>query len=98
MAGLPCVRHLLDSYRVAGQRVPSELDTQRQHQPVIVWGGGPNANVSSASIAEMLREGLDAPEAFVGNKADDVKAAAGRRVRPARPYRLCVLLPRAGMP
>jgi hypothetical protein len=67
-----CMRHLLDSCRVAGQRVPAELDTQRHHQPVIVWGDGPNANVSSASIADMLREGLDAREAFVGNKAGDV--------------------------
>ncbi len=41
----------------------------------IVWDEGPNANVSSASIADMLKEGLDAPEAFVGNKAGDVKAA-----------------------
>jgi isoquinoline 1-oxidoreductase beta subunit len=41
----------------------------------IVWDEGPNANVSSASIADMLKEGLDAPEAFVGNKAGDAKAA-----------------------
>src|SRR5580704_1885949 len=40
----------------------------------IVWDDGPNVNVSSASIADMLKEGLDAPEAFVGNKAGDVKA------------------------
>ena len=41
----------------------------------IVWDDGPNANVSSASIADMLKEGLDAPEAFVGNKAGDAAAA-----------------------
>ena len=41
----------------------------------IVWDDGPNANVSSASIADMLKEGLDAYEAFVGNKAGDAAAA-----------------------
>jgi isoquinoline 1-oxidoreductase beta subunit len=41
----------------------------------IVWDEGPNASVSSASIAAMLKEGLDAKEAFVGNKAGDVDAA-----------------------
>ena len=41
----------------------------------IVWDDGPNANVSSASIADMLKEGLDASEAFVGNKAGDAAKA-----------------------
>jgi isoquinoline 1-oxidoreductase subunit beta len=41
----------------------------------IVWDDGPNVSVSSATIADMLKEGLDAPEAFVGNKAGDVKGA-----------------------
>jgi isoquinoline 1-oxidoreductase beta subunit len=41
----------------------------------IVWDEGPNANVSSASIAEMLKAGLDAEEAFVGNQQGDVKTA-----------------------
>jgi isoquinoline 1-oxidoreductase beta subunit len=41
----------------------------------IVWDDGPNAKVSSASIAEMLKAGLDAEDAFVGNKQGDVKAA-----------------------
>ena len=35
----------------------------------------PNAKVSSATIAAMLKEGLDADQAFVGNKAGDAKAA-----------------------
>jgi isoquinoline 1-oxidoreductase beta subunit len=43
----------------------------------IVWDDGPNASVSSGSIADMLKEGLDASEAFVGNHAGDVKAALG---------------------
>ena len=41
----------------------------------IEWDEGPNANVSSASIAEMLKAGLDAEHAFVGNQAGDIKAA-----------------------
>src|SRR5216683_8109424 len=39
----------------------------------IVWDEGPNAKVSSASIAEMLKAGLDAPEAYVGNANGDAK-------------------------
>jgi isoquinoline 1-oxidoreductase beta subunit len=41
----------------------------------IVWDEGPNAKVTSASIAEFLKEGLDADQAFVGNQAGDVKTA-----------------------
>ena len=41
----------------------------------IVWDEGANAKVSSASIAEWLKAGLDAPEAFVGNQNGDAKAA-----------------------
>jgi isoquinoline 1-oxidoreductase beta subunit len=41
----------------------------------IVWDEGPNAKVSSAEIAEMLKEGLDANQAFVNNQNGDAKAA-----------------------
>ena len=41
----------------------------------IVWDEGENAKVSSESIAAWLKEGLDAEQAFVGNKAGDAKAA-----------------------
>ena len=41
----------------------------------IEWDGGANTKVSSASIAEMLKEGLSADQAFVHNQAGDVKAA-----------------------
>ena len=41
----------------------------------IVWDDGPNGKVSSESIAAMLREGLDAKEAYVGNKGGDVEGA-----------------------
>src|SRR5213079_2463283 len=41
----------------------------------IVWDEGENAKVSSASIAEILKAGLDAEQAFVGNENGDIKAA-----------------------
>ena len=41
----------------------------------IVWDEGPNANVSSATIADILKAGLDAEQAFVGNQNGDAKAA-----------------------
>jgi isoquinoline 1-oxidoreductase beta subunit len=41
----------------------------------IEWDEGPNAHVSSATIAEFLRAGLDAESAFLGNQSGDVKAA-----------------------
>jgi isoquinoline 1-oxidoreductase beta subunit len=40
----------------------------------IVWDAGENAKVSSESIAKWLKEGLDADQAFVGNKNGDAKA------------------------
>jgi isoquinoline 1-oxidoreductase subunit beta len=43
----------------------------------IVWDEGPNAEVSSASIAETLKAGLDATDAFVGNQQGDAKGAIG---------------------
>lgn len=42
----------------------------------VVWDEGPNANVTSASIAKWLEEGLDpAQPAFTANKNGDAKAA-----------------------
>jgi isoquinoline 1-oxidoreductase beta subunit len=41
----------------------------------IVWDDGDNGNVSSETIAARLKEGLDADEAYVGNKQGDAKAA-----------------------
>ncbi len=40
----------------------------------VQWNEGPNAKLSSADIAVMLKSGLDAPEAYVGNSAGDAKA------------------------
>jgi len=41
----------------------------------VVWDEGANAKVTSASIAEFLKEGLDAEQAFIGNQSGDAKAA-----------------------
>jgi isoquinoline 1-oxidoreductase beta subunit len=41
----------------------------------IVWDEGENAKVSSASIAEILKAGLDADQGFVGNQNGDARAA-----------------------
>jgi len=41
----------------------------------IEWDEGPNAKASSADVAQTLKAGLDAPEAFVGNEAGDARKA-----------------------
>ncbi len=41
----------------------------------ITWEEGSNATVTSASIAEFLKTGLDAEQAFVGNENGDAKQA-----------------------
>ncbi len=44
----------------------------------IEWDEGPNANVTSAGVAAILKAGLDAPDAVVGNSVGDArKAIAG---------------------
>ena len=47
----------------------------------IEWDLGPNANVSSDSIAEFLKEGLTAEKAFIGNKQGDAPAALAGAAR-----------------
>lgn len=47
----------------------------------IVWDEGPHAKVSSESLAAWLKEGLDVPEAVVGNQNGDVKAAIAGAAR-----------------
>ena len=46
----------------------------------IAWDEGPNAKVSSATIADMLKEGLGADQAFVNNQNGDAKAATARAI------------------
>jgi isoquinoline 1-oxidoreductase beta subunit len=55
----------------------------------IKWDEGENANISSASIAEWLKAGLDAEQAFVGNQNGDVKtalASAAKKVEAVYSY------------
>src|ERR1700730_11073084 len=47
----------------------------------IVWDEGPNAKLSSASIAETLKAGLDASDAFVGNQNGDAKDAIAKAAK-----------------
>jgi isoquinoline 1-oxidoreductase beta subunit len=75
--GMPGVRHVV---QVGDSAVAVVADTWWQAQTAldalpIAWDEGPNAKVSSASIAEMLKAGLDADQAFVRNQNGDVKAA-----------------------
>src|ERR1700724_92534 len=41
----------------------------------IVWDPGENAKASSATIAEFVKTGLDAEQAYIGNKTGDAPAA-----------------------
>ena len=41
----------------------------------VTWDEGPNAKISQANIDSMLKAGLDAEQAFVGNQAGDAKKA-----------------------
>ncbi|MFS2035175.1 molybdopterin cofactor-binding domain-containing protein [Polaromonas sp. CT11-55] len=55
----------------------------------IEWDNGPNVANSSASVAQMLKAGLDAPDAAVGNQNGDAKAAlasAARRIEAVYAY------------
>lgn len=47
----------------------------------IEWDYGPNVKESSATVAAMLKAGLDAPEAAVGNQNGDAKAALASAAR-----------------
>ena len=75
--GMPGVRHVV---QVGDSAVAVVADTWWQAKTAldalpIAWDEGPNAKVSSATIADMLKAGLDADEAFVANENGDVKAA-----------------------
>ena len=74
--GMPGVKHVLP---VGDSAVAIVADTWWEAKTAldalpIVWDEGPNAQVSSATIAEMLKQGLDAPQAFVRNQNGDAKA------------------------
>ena len=73
---MPGVRHVV---QVGDSAVAVVADTWWEAKTAldalpIVWDEGPNAAVSSATIALMLKAGLDADQAFVRNQNGDVKA------------------------
>jgi isoquinoline 1-oxidoreductase beta subunit len=77
VTGMPGVRHVL---KVGESAVAVVADTWWQAKTAldalpIVWDEGENAKVTSAQIADMLKAGLDADQAFVGNQNGDAKAA-----------------------
>ena len=79
--GMPGVKHVLP---VGDSAVAVVADTWWQAKTAldalpIVWDEGPNAKVSSATIAEMLKAGLDADQAFV-----PTRTATSRPPSPAR--------------
>ena len=47
----------------------------------IEWDLGPNAKTSSADVAKILKAGLDAPDAVVGNENGDARAALASAAR-----------------
>jgi isoquinoline 1-oxidoreductase subunit beta len=83
VAGMPGVKKVVQSGDAAVAVVADtwwQAKTALEALP-IVWDDGPNAKVSSTSIAEMLRAGLDAPEAFVGNQQGDAKDAIAKAAK-----------------
>src|SRR6266403_413336 len=75
--GMPGVRHVV---QVGDSAVAVVADTWWQAKTAldalpIAWDEGPNKQVSSATIAEMLKAGLDADQAFVRTQVGDVKSA-----------------------
>jgi isoquinoline 1-oxidoreductase subunit beta len=77
VTGMPGVKHVV---QVGDSGVAVVADTWWQAKTAlealpIVWDEGENAKVSSGTIADILKAGLDADQAFVGNQNGDVKAA-----------------------
>jgi isoquinoline 1-oxidoreductase beta subunit len=91
IAGMKGVRKVL---QVGDSAVAVVADTWWQARTALAalpieWDDGPNAKVSSASIAEMLKAGLDAQNPFVGNQQGDARAAiagAARKVEAVYSY------------
>src|SRR5438105_10183444 len=77
VTGMPGVRHVV---KVGDSGVAVVADTWWQAKTAldalpIVWDEGENAKVSSATIADWLKAGLDAEQAFVEIQNGDVKGA-----------------------
>ncbi|HEX8828408.1 MAG TPA: molybdopterin cofactor-binding domain-containing protein, partial [Xanthobacteraceae bacterium] len=93
--GMPGVKHVV---RVGDDAVAVVADswwrakTALEAVPV-EWDEGANAKVSSATIADFLKEGLDSDQAVVGNQTGDAPAALAGAVKVvealyAFPYRI----------
>ena len=83
VTAMPGVRHVLP---VGDNAVAVVADTWWQAKTAleklpVTWDDGPNAAVSSATIAARLREGLDATDAFVGHRIGDAPAALAAATR-----------------
>jgi isoquinoline 1-oxidoreductase beta subunit len=77
IAGMPGVKKVVQSGDAAVAVIADtwwQAKTALEALP-IVWDEGPNAKVSSATIAEMLKAGLDAQDVFIGNQQGNAKGA-----------------------
>ena len=89
--GMPGVKHVV---QVGDSAVAVVADTWWEAKTAldalpIVWDEGANAKVSSATIADMLKEGLDADQTFVRTQVGDVKGAiagAAKKVQAVYAY------------
>ena len=75
--GMPGVKHVV---RVGDDAVAVVADSWWRAKTAlealsVAWDKGKNAKVSSATIADFLKEGLDSDQAIIGNQAGDVQAA-----------------------
>ena len=75
--GMPGVKHVV---KVGDSAVAVVAERWWQAKTALdalpaTWDGGENAKVSSATIAEFLKSGLDAEQAYIGNEHGNVKQA-----------------------
>ena len=88
---MPGVKHVL---RLGDHTVVVVADTWWRAKTAldavkITWDEGLHANASSASFAEVIKAGLDAPEAAIGNRNGDARAAlagAAKRIEAVYGY------------
>ena len=83
VSGMPGVKHV---FKVQEDAVAVVADTWWRAKTAlaalpIVWDEGPHAKVQQAGIDAMLKDGLTAQQAFVGNKVGDAPAALASAVR-----------------